>query len=110
MSTLSNSRQNSQKYAHATDERVLHHNQVCLGRKFTSLSQDDDSASSSTHAVVEGQVASAQVGGHGSRVAQRVPRRLTVVRCDGGGRGGWVSQSAIYSTDQMGMGATLLVM
>ena len=31
---------------------------------------------------------SAQVGGHGSRVAQRVPRRLRVGNCDDDGRMG----------------------
>ena len=45
-------------------------------QKFTSLSQQDDFSSSS---FFSGHVASAQVGGHGSRVAKCVPRCLRVV-------------------------------
>ena len=46
--------------------------------EFTSLSQNDDSASPSAEVVADFQVAPAQVSRHGAGVDQRVPRRLSV--------------------------------
>ena len=52
--------------------------------EFTSLSQYDDFASSSSSAeVVEFQVSPGQVGRHGAGVAQRVPRSLSEVDFSG---------------------------